>query len=227
MALAGCLSDGDSAPPSTYEFVAPTVGFERNYQEAIVDNENNTIDESFSENVTAVNSDGSYVVLQEDTTGSTPVVDGTTYSIPTETIQVNNESQDTAYTALEANGSVESCSYDPNGPGPGYPLTVGTTWTLTYTLTCGTSAPVQYTQSGNVLDVESVTVPAGTYTAIKLQSTISWTTAAGTTITETITNWRDIDTLFSVRQDITRVYGGTLPATGYQVSATIQLTSEN
>jgi hypothetical protein len=93
-------------------------------------------------------------------------------------------------------------------------------------LTCGTAAPVQYTQNGNVLDVESVTGPAGTFTAIKLQSTVTWTTAAGTTITETVTNWRDIDTLFSVRQNVTRVYGGMLPTTGYEVSATIQLTSE-
>jgi hypothetical protein len=225
--LAGCLPDGNEAPPTTYEYVAPPVGFARNYRQTIIDNEGNTINETFSETVTTVNSDGSYVVLQEDTTGSSPVVDGTTYTIPTETIEFNNESQETSYTALEANGTVESCTYDPNGAGPGYPLTVGNSWTLTYTLTCGTAAPVEYTQTGNVLDVESVTVPAGTYTAIKLQSTISWTTASGTSITQTITNWRDIDTLFSVQQNITRVYGGTLPATGYEVSETIQLTSEN
>jgi hypothetical protein len=227
LVLAGCLKDGNEAPPSTYHFIAPSVGFERNYQQAIVDNENNTINETYSINVTTVNSDGSYVLLQEDTTGSSPVVDGTTYTIPTETIEVNNESQDTTYTALEPNGTVETCTYDPNGPGPGYPLTVGNTWTLTYTLTCGTAAPVTYTQTGNVLDVESVTVPAGTYTAIKLQSSIAWTTAGGTTITETVTNWRDIDTLFSVQQYITRVYSGTLPTTGYPVSETLQLTSEN
>jgi hypothetical protein len=227
LVLAGCLSDGDKPPPTTYDFVAPAVNFEREYRQSIVDNENNTINQTFSETVTTVNSDGSYVLLQEDTTGSSPIVDGTTYTIPTETIEVNDESQDTSYTALEANGTVESCAYDPHGPGPGYPLTVGNSWTLTYTLTCGTAAPVEYTQSGNVLDVESVTVPAGTYTAIKLQSTLTWTDANGTTITETVTNWRDIDTLFSVQQNITRVYSGTLPATGYQVSATVQLTSEN
>jgi hypothetical protein len=225
--LAGCLHDGMDTAPTTYNFVAPAFGFERDYQQSIVDNEGNTIDETFSQTVTAVNSDGSYVLLQEDTSGSSPIVDGTLYTIPTETIQVNTESQDTSYTELESNGSTESCTYDPHGPGPGYPLTVGNSWTVTYTLTCGTAAPVQYTQTGNVLDVETVTVPAGTYTAIKLQSTISWTNANGTSITETITNWRDIDTLFSVQQNITRVYSGTLPTTGYEVSETIQLASEN
>ena len=94
-------------------------------------------------------------------------------------------------------------------------------------MTCGTSAPISYTQSGNVLDIESVTVPAGTYTAIKLQSVINWTTAEGATITETVTNWRDTTTLFSVKQSITRVYGGTLPTAGYEVSAQIELQSDN
>jgi hypothetical protein len=177
--------------------------------------------------VTSVNTDGSYVLLQEDTTGGPIVVDGTTYSIPTETIQVNNQSQDTSYTALEANGDVDSCSYAPHGPGPGYPLSIGETWSIAYTLTCGTQAPISYTQSGNVLDIESVTVPAGTYTAIKLQSVITWTTAAGATITETVTNWRDTATLFSVKQSVAQVYAGTLPTTGYAVGIEIELQSEN
>lgn len=227
LSLAACLPDGKNTAPTTYNFVAPPVGFARNYQQSIIDNEDNTINETFSQTVTTVNSDGSYVVLQEDTTGSSPVVDGTTYTIPTETIEVNNASQDTSFTELEPDGDVESCTYDPHGPGPGYPLTVGNSFTQQYNLTCGTAAPVDYTQSGNVLDVENVTVPAGTFTAIKIQSTVTWTNANGTSITQTITNWRDIDTLFSVQQNITRVYSGTLPTTGYEVSETIQLTSEN
>jgi len=88
-----------------------------------------------------------------------------------QTIDVNNQSQDTSFSQLEAIGDPKICTYSPHGPGPGYPLTVGATWTVQYTLTCGTETPVAHTQNGNVLDVESVTVPAGTYTALKLQST--------------------------------------------------------
>ena len=223
---AACGGGGDSGAPTTYDFVAPQVNFERTYSRTLVDNSNNTIDESYSQTVTAVNSDGSYVLLEEPI--STPVVvDGTTYSIPVETIDVNDQSEDTMYTALEANGDVSTCTYEPHGPGPGYPLNVGASWTLQYTVTCGTSAAVTHDQEGNVLDVESVTVPAGTYTALKLQSTDTWTTAAGTTMTQTSTNWLDVNTLFSVQRTTTIVYSGTLPTTGYAVSEQTVLKSEN
>ena len=76
---------------------------------------------------------------------------------------------------------------------------------------------------GSVVDVESVTVPAGTYSAIKLQSTVTWTNSAGTTRTQTITNWRDVVTSVSVKQEISIAYSGTIPTTGYVVSREILL----
>jgi hypothetical protein len=221
-----CGGGGNDSPQTTYNYVAPQVNFQRNYSETLIDNSDNTINESFAQTVTDVNSDGSYVLLQ-DPSSTSVVVDGTTYSIATETIDVNNQSQDTSYSALEANGDLMTCTYAPHGPGPGYPLTVGGTWTIQYTVTCGTSAPVTHTQNGNVLDVESVTVPAGTYSALKLQSTDTYTNADGTTITQTTTNWRDVDTLFSVQRTSTLVYSGTLPVNGYAVSAQTVLQSEN
>jgi len=57
---------------------------------------------------------------------------------------------------------------------------VGKTWPLDYTLTCATTVSVAYTQSGSVVDVESVPVPAGKFMAIKLKTTISWSSAGGT-----------------------------------------------
>jgi hypothetical protein len=223
--LTACGGGGGSPPPTTYEFVEPQLNSVRNYAEAYVDNFDATINESFSQTVTDVNADGSYVLLQNPTSAVT-VVDGTTYSIPTETIDVDTQSEDTSYSALESDGGVQTCTYDPHGPGPGYPLTVGTAWTSQYTVTCGTAAPVTHVQNGNVLDIESVTVPAGTYTAVKLQSTDAYTNASGTTITETTTDWRDVATLFSVQKSSTLVYSGTLPTTGYAVSRDLQLLSE-
>jgi hypothetical protein len=94
-------------------------------------------------------------------------------------------------------------------------------------VTCGTATPVNHTQTGAVVDVESVTVPAGTFTAVKLQSTDVWTDVNGTTITQTAFNWRDVDTTFSVQRTITRAYSGTLPTNGYEVTAQVVLQSTN
>jgi hypothetical protein len=68
-------------------------------------------------------------------------------------------------------------------------------------------------------------VPAGNFTAIKLQSTISWTDALGTTRTQTVTDWRDMMTLVLVKESVTIAYSGTLPITGYPMSTEIVLQS--
>jgi hypothetical protein len=68
------------------------------------------------------------------------------------------------------------------------------------TMSGGTGNPVSYSQSGPVVDVEAVTVPAGTFVAIKLQSTVTWTGSGGTTRTQTITNWRGLAAAYSVKQ---------------------------
>jgi hypothetical protein len=106
---------------------------------------------------------------------------------------------------------------------PRFPVRVAQTWTIDYTFACGSESPVTYEQTGSVADVESVTVPGGTFTALKLQSTVTWTDLQGTTRTQTVTNWRDTATSHSVKEDITIVVSGTLPTTGYAVSREILL----
>jgi hypothetical protein len=118
-----------------------------------------------------------------------------------------------------------TCTYDPHGSGPDFPVSVGATWTLAYTFACGVQTPVTYSQKGSVVDVESVTVPAGTYSALKLESTLTWTDLAEKTRTQTITNWRDVNTLISVKQEISIAVSGTIPAGGYAVSREILLQS--
>jgi len=226
--ISACSGDnGSSSMPTSYDFVTPMANAQRNYQETIVDNVGNTIVETYSQTVTTVNSDGSYVLLQDDTTGNAIIEDGTTYTIPTETINVNNNGQQTTYSYVNTSGATVDCTYAPHGPSPDFPLTVGQTWTLQYTLTCGSTAAVSHTQTGTVVDVESVTVPAGTYNALKLQSTDTSTNAKGTTLTQTTTNWRDVVTGFSVQRNSTRAYSGTLPTTGYPVTITLVLENTN
>jgi hypothetical protein len=224
--MTACNSgNNDEAAAMTYDFIVPATNSHRSYEQTIVDNSGNAIKETFSDTVTSVNTDKAYVVLQEDTTGTSIVVDGTTYSIPTETIDVGAQGQDTSYSYTDSSGTLVTCTYSPYGPGPAYPITVGGAWTTYYSVTCGTAAAVSHTQTGAVVDVETVTVPAGTFTAVKLQSTDVWTNADGTTITETEFNWRDVDTTFSVQRTITRAYTGTLPTMGYEVTAQVVLES--
>jgi hypothetical protein len=228
LSLSGCggSGGGSSANPgsgTSYAFTAPPLNSTRTYDEVIVDNSNNTVNISFSDTVTAANADGTYVVLSQDPSHSTDIVNGTNYAVLTETQTVNASGQQVSYGYTTLSGAVYSCTLDPHGNGPNFPLRVGQTWTLDYTVDCNSLAPVAYTQTGSVVDVESVTVPAGTYTAIKLQSTLTWTDALGTTRTQTVTNWRDVATSISVKETISITYGGTLPSNGYAVSREISL----
>ena len=224
-ALYGCGGGGGSSGAGTvYPYVTPTLDAQRTYSETIVDNSNNTIDLTIVDETTAVNSDATSTQVSQTTGGSDPV-NGTVYGNPAETQSFNAMGQETSYEFTGQKGAVVTCTYDPHGPGPNFPVEAGDTWTLTYTLTCGSNAPVTHQQTGSVVDVESVTVPAGTFSALKTTSTETWTDAAGTTRTESVTSWRDVATSRSVQQNITIAYSGTLPTSGYAVSRDIVLQS--
>ncbi len=228
LVLAACGGGGGGRPTNpgsgpAYAFVTPALKSATRYSETVVDNANNTIDLGFTRTVTTVNPDGSYDVLSADPNHNTVIVNGTDYSIVTGTETLNNSGEVTAFVYTAANGNVVNCIYSPHGGGPVFPIRVGETWTLDYTYACGTEAPIAYTQQGSVVDIESVTVPAGTFTALKLESTVTWTSPAGTTRTETVTNWRDVVTLMSVKEDASIAYSGAVPTTGYAVSRNLLL----
>jgi hypothetical protein len=229
--LAACGGGGEDGSNSggtgtSYAFVPPVVGSSRVYDETIVDNSNNTIEGiSYMKTVQSVQTDGTIIEQQQEVSGPGGTVNGTNYSITTETQTYNNIGRETAYTYTESSGSPGACTYSPRAGGPVPPLQVGQTWQLDYTETCNNNAPIAYVQNGSVVDVESVTVPGGTFTALKLQSTIVWTDANGTTHTETSTDWIDTATFHSVKESDTLVDSGTLPTTGYAVSRSIELSS--
>jgi hypothetical protein len=185
------------------------------YAVTIVDNSDNTINIDTTSTVTSVGSDGTYVI-QTQPTNPTAIVDGTNYADPPMTQTYNASGQE--LTNVYTNGAVFTCTFDPHGVGPDFPVKVGQTWTLDYTYGCNSVAPTPYTQMGSVVDVESVTVPAGTFSAIKLQSTLTWTDTLGATRTQTVTNWRDIATSITVKEEISTTYSGTLPTNGYPIS---------
>jgi hypothetical protein len=178
----------------------------------------------YTETATAVNADGSYVVLQADPNHESVIVNGTTYGITTESVSVNNSGQETSYSYTDSSGSDVTCTFNPHGAGPNYPIAAGDTWTLSYSVSCGNSAPIDYVQSGSVVDMETVTVPAGSFQALKLQSTLTWT-VGGTTRTQTITNWRDSVSSISVKESISTAYSGTPLSGGYPIESAVELVS--
>jgi hypothetical protein len=226
LAMSGCggSSDNDPGSGTAYAFVPPVVNSTRTYSESIVDNANNTILIGYTQTVMAVAADGTITEMQQSTTGSSIIVDGTNYAPLTETETYDDSSgQETSYTYTAAGGDAVTCTFDPRDGGPDFPLRVAQTWSIDYTFACGSQSPVTYKQTGSVVDVESVTVPGGTFTALKLQSTVTWTDLQGTTRTQTVTNWRDTATSHSVKEEIAIVVSGTVPTTGYAVSREILL----
>jgi hypothetical protein len=227
-ALAACGGNGDKNSPgsgTSYVYVPPMVDSSRVYSETITDNSNNSIIVGYMVTVTAVAADGVITEQQQSTTGSGNTVNGTDYSIPTETVTYNDFGRELGYTYLETDGSEGSCTYTPYAGGPTPPLTVGQTWQINYTRACNGNPSISYTQQGSITAVESVDVPAGMFTALKLQSTITWTDLDGTTHLETATNWLDIATFHSVKQSTSYQDSGTLPTSGYAISRQIVLQS--
>jgi hypothetical protein len=227
LTLSGCGGgdEGSSGSTMSYDFVPPALNATRSYAETIIDNSNNVINVGFDVTATAVNPDGSYAELTEDPSQNTVIVNGTNYAIVTQAGEFNSSGQETSLSYTAPDGSLVMCSYEPHGDGPNFPIAVGAAWTLTYDYACGPQTAVSYSQNGTVVDLESVSVPGGTFSALKLQSTVSWTDQLGASRTQSITNWRDVVTMVSVKQQITIAYSGTLPANGYPVSRQILLQS--
>jgi hypothetical protein len=222
LSLSSC-GGSDAMTGMTYPFVTPVLNSVRTYSESFMDSSNNTINYALTTQITSVNSDGSYTEASSSPDGVN-TVDGITYGTP-ENGSYNNQGQELSFTYPTSSGGIGTCTFDPNGPGPPFPLTVNQTWQLQYSYSCNGNAPITYTQSGTVVDLESVTVPAGTFNALKLQSTLTWTNSQGTTRVESVTNWRDVETSRSVKQAITYTLSGAAPTGTYLVSETQELQS--
>jgi hypothetical protein len=226
--VAGCGGGGsDAGSKMTYSFVRPKVNSQQIYAYTTLDNSNNTINQTTRNTVTAVNADGSYVFVRDDPTGNSVTVNGTTYSTITELITENKSDQEISYTPILVSAIGVLCTISPHGAGPDFPLTVGQTWASNYSITCGTAPPLSYAQTGSVVGIESVTVPAGTFSALKLQSTLTWTGPTGTTRTEAITTWRDVNTEIVLKRVTNIEYSGTAPVNGYPVTTTSALESQS
>lgn len=226
-ALAACGGGGGgtSTPPGpTYSFATPTVGEQRTYAVTDTDNSSNTINLTSQQTVTSVNSDGTFDVNIIDPTGTSVIVNGTDYSIIPGAWVEDSSGRDLSVLFSPVSAPSYTCTYNPNGLGPGFPISVGQTWQLSFIETCGGSG-VSYTQTGTVEDVETIAVTAGSFKTVRLSSTVTWTTAAGGNVTETITRWVDSTTGRGVKESANFARTGVLPVSSYLVSQTVELQS--
>jgi hypothetical protein len=229
-ALTACGGAGDSSTDSlaaTYRFITPTAGAKNVFAVTLVDNLNNTLNRTIVESVSTVNADGSFVTMTSDPSNNSVFsgsVDHTVY--PTAT-SYNSSAQETQTVVTPPNGSPTTCTFSPYGAGAPSPLQAGQAWSLMYTESCGGGGSITNTQSGTYVGTESIAVPAGTFTAYKFQSTVSWTTAGGTTVNESITRWRNAASADSrtLKEILNFTYSGTPPAQGSTVSSTRVLQS--
>ena len=224
LAACGGGQAGSAAAATAYQFITPALGSQNTYADTQVDNLNNTLKRSIVSTVVAVNADGSYRSTSVDPSGDTVgsgTVDQTFY--PT-AYSLNNAGQETAQQTTRPGNVVVSCAADPHDAGPPAPLSVGQHWSFSYTPCAG--APV-FTQAGVLVDTETVTVPAGTFSAYKFQSSLTWTTAGGSAVTETISHWRNASGSDSriVKETTSYAYTGTAPPAGSPVSLSRQLVS--
>lgn len=223
----GSSKTGDAsaggAPTSspTYYFLFPEINTQHTFSRTIVDNLGNTINQVIAEVIIAVNyQNGSFVFVRGDPTHNSITAGGTDYSIPTTTNYANNSDQNTSYTYIN-NGSTVTCTYNPHAEGPTYPLSVGNTWSSSWNFSCGNSVPINYTESGSIVGTESMTIPAGTFMTFKVQSTIAWTNASGTTFTDTRIIWRDVNGDHPIiKEEDSYTVSGTQLTNGYPVNMT-------
>jgi hypothetical protein len=110
-------------------------------------------------------------------------------------------------------------------------LYVGETWSENWTESC-TNGYVSSSalRNGLVADVESVTVPAGTFDTVRVSSTITEIMGIGSgsnppTRVITDTEWLDVNTGKQVKVTDAYSYSGAVPSVGYPVQSTSELQS--
>ncbi len=228
--LSACGGSGadDPGPPAgaqTFPQVAPTVGSLDTFATVTVDEAGNSIARGYEERVTKSGSDGSYELSQDDPSGQAITVDGVLYRYDPTVRDYGGASTNYAQTksvTTPPDGAPAICTY--SGGGHPRPLYVGQAWTTHYEVKCGNTDTI-YTNTGGVDAVESITIAAGTFTALRTHDTITWTTHDGEDVAEDVQSWIDpAHSFFTLKNITTYTRTGIVPA-HHVVSSTAELQS--
>lgn len=229
-ACGGGSSDGGNnggTAPATFVLATPKVGAENTFSEISVSNQNNSWNQGLVSQVTAVNADGSFVQQSYDPSGNTITSGGIDYTIYPGTYYFNSSAQETSQTIAYSSTDTQVCDFSPNSGSAPSTLTVGQTWSASYTACANDPSPISYSLTGTLVDVETLTVPAGTFNTFKFQNTLTYTRPSGLVVTENTTTWRNADPTDSraIQQVSNYSYSGITPPDGIIASRTRVLQS--
>ncbi|HEY9029558.1 MAG TPA: hypothetical protein VIP05_35045 [Burkholderiaceae bacterium] len=218
--LAACGGGGDAAPPApppppapapapqSYDYVAPGVGGSDTWLRTLTDDQGHAVDMQLRVRFTQANPDGTMVWTFDDPTGVDVAQDGLTFRVVPEVEDVSATGGALDYTLTRVDGSTEHCVYGAgNGTGVAAAdaaahrlavlaatraegLVVGKTYTGSFTITCAGQPAITYHSTAIVEGLEDVTVPAGTFHALREQINQDWV-VGGFTNTSSTTMWRD------------------------------------
>jgi len=237
--LAACGGgDGGSTPPApppppplplpqTFSYVAPALGSTDNWNRTLTDSAGTRVTLQLRQRVTQANPDGSEVWTYDDPSGVVETHDGLTFRTTPQVDDVSPGGSVTDYTNTHLDGTQVTCAYGPAGNGTaaanvgrvtelaarrGESFSIGQTWTSSYTITCAGQTPVTFHATASVIGYETVTVPAGTFQAVK-ETVVAAYVDNGTAVTASTTLWRDPGrSMFSVKSDEAIVHDGATAA---------------
>lgn len=229
--LAGC-GGGSGADPgqpaqgsTTYEPGTPVTGATDVFKITSVDDSNNTIVVGYTQQVQSVSGAHSYILTQADPTNASPVVDGVNYHFNATTLTFV-DGRETAASDTSEGGTLQNCTFTLQSGGHAAPWWVGQTFALSVQESCTPGDLRSINESGTVAALEQVTVPAGTFNALRLQTTEVWT-ENGQTVTEQITHWVDPARWFFTIKTVTSFSrSGNVPS-HYVTSRTVELQSRS
>ena len=231
--LAACGGSGDSPPPpppalpQTFSYVPPALGAVDVWTRTLTDNLGTSVTLQLRQRVTQQWPDGREILTYDDPSGVVETHDGLTFRTTPQTDDVAADGNVTDYTNTHLDGTQVTCTYGPatNGTAAAnvgrvtalaarrpQSISIGQTWTSTYTISCVGQAPVTYRATADVIGYETVTVPAGTFQAVKETVMLSYVDngVAGTAST---TLWRDpAHSMFAVKSDETITHDGATTA---------------
>lgn len=226
--VAGCGGGGgdDTGPPTTqptsYPMVKPTVGATSVYTVTSVDDLNTTVVTSYRNQVASVAADGSYAIDRDDPSNSGAAVNGIDYhTYPT----VYAFSATGRETSIASASTGTGCTVAALDAGHAVPWTIGQTFTETDGMTCTQNTDYTLAFTGSVSALESVTVPAGTFNALRMDIAETSATPDGEHVATTITLWVDPQHSFFTIKEVDVTTMTPAPARHYVVTRTTELQS--